>query len=617
MDLEPLVLPEVSHSVWAGFAAASSPEPSPVAAHPVIDCWRRARALGAPIEGRPAEDLLLRGEALQVRRERSDLVTQSASRELQRALGATAARDFVLLLADTDGVVLEADGGGAFADEARRVRLIPGASWREADRGTNAIGTALTEARPVFVQGRAHYASLYHPLVCYAAPIFDADGSLVAVLDATSFVQCSDDAVGELVVGAAAAITQALRERALGRVGASVARALSRTLQQMRGVALLVDARGKITQVNHGARRLLGECVGAELETTLGIDLPGLREAVRRHEGLTLTIGTAVFGLRAEPIETVEGKLIAMLLMLESRAAAPLLARPRLAAAPATFGTLFSRDPACDAALAAASRLASGCTPLLLSGEGGTGKQSVARAMHAVGGRGDAAFVVVSAGTLSPAALTESLAAAAGGTLFFEEIADLPLVTQSALQRYLDAPFAGVRIVAATCRDLPAAVTTGTFRRDLYFLLESTQIALPPLRKRIDLTALAGHLLAELAAARHTAPPELSPEVVELFGRCAWPGNTRQLRAVLDASVELAALEGELRASHLPPGFVANLTSPLVPTATTGQELAVAEANALRRALEQAQGNLSEAARRLGVARTTLYRMMRRHGVRS
>jgi sigma-54 dependent transcriptional regulator, acetoin dehydrogenase operon transcriptional activator AcoR len=142
----------------------------------------------------------LRGQALKEHVERTELVRHLAAADLERAASDVSPQQFVLLLADAAGVVVSTSGGGRFSDEARRVRLIPGASWGEAARGTNAIGTAIAEKRPVYVRGRAHLGRRFHDLVCYAAPIFDADGTLVAVLDATSTLAHADDSIGLAVV---------------------------------------------------------------------------------------------------------------------------------------------------------------------------------------------------------------------------------------------------------------------------------------------------------------------------------------------------------------------------------------------------------------------------------
>ena len=155
---------------------------------------------------------LLRGASLREHTERAGLIAAAATRTLDETQAFLAERGFLLVLADPDGVVVSTRGGGAFADEARRLRLIEGACWSEAARGTNAIGTALTEARPLAVKGHAHYGRRFHELVCYAAPIIGPDGRVVGVLDATSTIDRVDDVVGFTVTAAARALEDVLRQ---------------------------------------------------------------------------------------------------------------------------------------------------------------------------------------------------------------------------------------------------------------------------------------------------------------------------------------------------------------------------------------------------------------------
>src|SRR5262245_47041451 len=192
MSSEALVLREVSEGTWREFAsharagAADAPAFVQNDAYPeeafggagqplVFTHWRRALALGASLEGPPCEEHLLRGDALKDHVGRAEQVLHIAAADLERAASDVSPREYVLLLADASGVFVNITGGGSFSDEARRVRLIPGATWSEAARGTNAIGTAIAERRPVYVRGSAHLGRRFHELVCYAAPIFDAD----------------------------------------------------------------------------------------------------------------------------------------------------------------------------------------------------------------------------------------------------------------------------------------------------------------------------------------------------------------------------------------------------------------------------------------------------------
>jgi transcriptional regulator of acetoin/glycerol metabolism len=155
------------------------------------------------------------------------------------------------------------------------------------------------------------------------------------------------------------------------------------------------------------------------------------------------------------------------------------------------------------------------------------------------------------------------------------------------------------RVVCATCRDLPGLVAAGAFREDLYYRLKGAVVRLPPLRERTDVVALAGHLLGAASA--------LSPDAADAIARHAWPGNVRELKSVLAVAQVLAGGARWIEHAHLPAEIGAS--------AGPGAAIVDVERHAVVRALAEAGGNVSRAARALGVARSTLHRMKRRHGV--
>ena len=651
MGAAALVLREVSDGVWREYACDGA-DPSRPSAPPVVACWKRALELGASTEGPLAEDHLLRGDALKEHTERTDSVLHLAAADIERVASSVSPRPYVLLLADAEGVVVSSTGGGEFSEHARRVRLIPGASWSESVRGTNAIGTAIAERRPVYVRGSAHLAKSYHDLVCYAAPIFDADGSLVAVLDATSTFSCADDEIGVAVERAADTIMRALRDRAFGRAGAAVRQTLARALERMSGVALLVEPPGRVSRMNAGARRVFERARAQTTRELLGLDMDALAAEAQAPRGLCIERAGQRYALRIDPIETFDGRRIALLVFLEPQARFETPARglppARSADEPSlAFRDVFSRDERFDEALSLARRIADSTLPVLLLAETGAGKELVARAIHAASRRAREPFVAVNCGAISPTLLESELfgygsaaftgaerggrqglfAAASGGSIFLDEVAEMPPAMQAALLRVLEdgtyrrvgevtSQQADVRVISATCRDLESLVETGAFRRDLFYRLKGAQISVPPLRGRTDRAALAEHLLGALARKRDISPaPRLSPEVLALIESHDFPGNVRELQSVLDVSLILAAGAPIITPEHLPPEY--RRPTKILPPSNPPESAALAtlEATAVRRILQESDGNISLAAKRLGIARSTLYRMMRKHGM--
>jgi transcriptional regulator with PAS, ATPase and Fis domain len=322
-----------------------------------------------------------------------------------------------------------------------------------------------------------------------------------------------------------------------------------------------------------------------------------------------------------------------------------------------------------------ARRAAGTHSTVLLLGETGTGKEMLAQAIHAGSPRARGPFVelhvaavpeslleaeffgVVSPGraqgssfAAEPQERTGKLLQAAGGTIFLDEVADMPLWLQAkflrVLQEQLIEPVGAVeplrvdvRIIAATSRDLRAMVAAGQFRADLYYRLNVLPIRVPPLRERLeDLDALADQLLADIAFSDGLTPRSLSAEALDYLSHHHWPGNVRELRNVLEQACLMSddlyltvrhlsvALPQPSGQGAVPQGF--RWAAP--PTSfhgegssmTGGEELrplpvAVAELEAasIRAALRLTGGNKVAAARRLGIARATLYEKLAALGI--
>lgn len=280
--------------------------------------------------------------------------------------------------------------------------------------------------------------------------------------------------------------------------------------------------------------------------------------------------------------------------------------------------------------------------PVLIQGESGTGKELVARAVHAQSDRHEGPFVVVDCGALPPT-LAESelfgfvagaftgairakeglIAAAEGGTLFLDEIGDLPLELQPKLLRVLQEgevraigatkpTSVDVRVIAATHRDLQAQVKAKNFREDLYYRLAVVTLKVPPLReRREDIPLLASHFAANSAGPAFDTT--ILPDALDALVRHDWPGNVRELQNAIERAVALNT-NGPIRKEDLPTA----VQSPSRATTANGHaalSMADAERRAIEHALQKARNNKLEAARLLGIGKTTLYRKLKEYAI--
>ncbi len=312
-----------------------------------------------------------------------------------------------------------------------------------------------------------------------------------------------------------------------------------------------------------------------------------------------------------------------------------------------SFGRLIGSSPAMRAVYTALERAAPTTTPVLITGESGTGKELAARAIHEASPRRDEAFEVVDCGGLPPTLVESELFGhergaftgavgdrpgaferADGGTLFLDELGELPAEVQPKLLRALGegevrrvggqrARKVDVRVVAATNRDLRREVNAGRFRADLFYRLAVVQVRMPALRDRPDdLSVLVPALLDVLRRDRGVDVGDvLGDGLLAELARHDWPGNVRELRNYLE---QLAVLRVPPDLGHGAggEGRVEALPDPANPTSAP---LRVAKEHFERRYLTtllgETGGNVSEAARRAGVDRVTLFRMMRRYGL--
>jgi DNA-binding NtrC family response regulator len=284
---------------------------------------------------------------------------------------------------------------------------------------------------------------------------------------------------------------------------------------------------------------------------------------------------------------------------------------------------------------------------ILITGEHGTGKEVVARALHAISPRAARPMICVNAGSI-PEALFESelfghvrgaftgasadrpgrFELADQGTLLLDEIGNLPLAQQAKLLRAVESGEferlgsprvrqADVRLISATNSDLAAAVAAGAFREDLLFRLNPVHIHLPPLRARSDDILLLAHHFLEQHAVKYARPlPVFDASAVEALHAHRWPGNVRELQHVLERAVLLCrgdhisaadlGLEAPSRLTNHAPGATAGVAT---------LNLEQNERELIRRALDSSAGNVIEAARLLGLSRSGLYRRLQRYGL--
>jgi transcriptional regulator of acetoin/glycerol metabolism len=529
---------------------------------------------------------------LQQRQEGLADVQAVAKVEMANLYQQLAGSGYAIILTDRDGVLLNYFGDPAFTHAASKTGLMPGALWTERVQGTNGMGTCLFERRPVTVHQDEHYLSRNIGLSCAAAPIFDHEGELVGVLDAS----------GE---------SRLAQQHTLALVNMSVQMIENRVfLHQFRHEyilrfhnrpefvgtlsegAIALSVTGKVLAATRCALFQLGlpghaDIVGRDIAELFNVTFCGLIDSSVRKASHPVPIfetrsGARFFAVMYQPVtptgvrSALRGGAAANGPMAGAAAPAGLLA-----SAPSTarsvrpanstdtpLDALHFGDPRLAAAAETAKRVLERNVSMLLQGETGTGKEMFARAAHLASSRAARPFIAINCASI-PETLIESelfgyrsgaftgaskegqrgkLLQANGGTLFLDEIGDMPVELQARLLRVLEEreviPLGGetpvkidIHLISATHCDLQKKIGLGSFREDLYYRLQGVTITLPPLRERLDRCALIRHLALE--ESDEGSPVALDETLLALLDRQRWPGNVRQLRHLLRTMIAL------------------------------------------------------------------------------
>lgn len=623
----------------------------------IVRSWERCRRFGLDESGFfQATDSLDR-IALKTEQDRNRYLISQGRPIMEHVYEQIRDTGSMVIMADANGLLLETVGDPDFVGRARRIALSPGANWDENNAGTNAIGTVLAEEQATAIYGGEHFLDQNGFLTCCASPVFGPDGRLIGVLDISGDYRSQQRHTLGLIRLSTSILEKRLFETAHAREIVVSFHSRADYLGTPREGLAAVTADGQVLAMNRPGLEILGirlvDAVRRDFSMVFESNLANLVDRQRSNpQGVSeITVnGRPIYVLlRGQlPPLTVAGRVFDEPVARPQR-------RPEIAASKPTLtlDTLNTGDLRLQAAIDRARRILGKDIPMMIQGESGAGKEMFAKAFHHSGPRHDGPFVALNCASI-PETLIESelfgyqggaftgarkegapgkIQQAHGGTLFLDEIGDMPLNLQARLLRVLQersvTPLGSTRaiqvdisLICATHRKLREEVARGTFREDLYYRLNGLAVTLPSLRERTDIRALVVKL-ANAEAVSRPEPVRFSESAMQAIENYGWPGNIRQLYNVI--RVAIALLEDDeslITESHLPEEL---FETPLrtQPTTTAGQDhwaaapletpagsLEEISRQAALRTLEAAGGNISAAARQLGISRNTLYRKL-------
>ncbi|HCG7675157.1 TPA: sigma-54-dependent Fis family transcriptional regulator [Vibrio parahaemolyticus] len=569
--------------------------------------WIRSEQAGLKQRRRP-EDIRVTPATLQDRRHQLNFLLETVTQFALPLFNQLFAHsDSRLILTDADGVIIGSWGQPKFREKLTEIALSSGACWQEKVKGTNAIGTAIIEAKPVSVIGDQHFIQHHRFISCSANPIFDHLGHLIGVLDITSEQKKHDFSTQVLVQNMVQQVeNQLLNLIPQGHIRVDLACEKGLLNSGWQGI-IIANEDGQILAHNQVASQLLSQ------QNVIGQSLDDI---------LSIQSADHPFVFKTKPLTDKKVK---------SRSVT-------------ASNDLHYGDSTVEHCWQQANRVIDKDISLLILGETGVGKNEFVKALHKNSQRKTGPLVSVNCGAL-PKDLVESelfgyvagaftgannkgyqgkIRQAHKGILFLDEIADLPLDAQSRLLHVLQdktvlpvgsnqSVQVDTQIIAATHKDLDSLVSEGLFRQDLYYRLNGLIIELPRFEERDD-----KQQLIENIHRRHAeSEQQLCPHLLSLLLSYSWPGNLRELDSLIKVSALMAQGEETLDLAHVPTHLSKKLSQAqdVKTAAEPTLKLRATVEDKLLKTYQANQGNISKTSRMLGVSRNTIYRKLKSLGI--
>ncbi|EGQ9184802.1 sigma-54-dependent Fis family transcriptional regulator [Vibrio parahaemolyticus] len=569
--------------------------------------WIRSEQAGLKQRRRP-EDIRVTPATLQDRRHQLNFLLETVTQFALPLFNQLFAHsDSRLILTDADGVIIGSWGQPKFREKLTEIALSSGACWQEKVKGTNAIGTAIIEAKPVSVIGDQHFIQHHRFISCSANPIFDHLGHLIGVLDITSEQKKHDFSTQVLVQNMVQQVeNQLLNLIPQGHIRVDLACEKGLLNSGWQGI-IIANEDGQILAHNQVASQLLSQ------QNVIGQSLDDI---------LSIQSADHPFVFKTKPLTDKKVK---------SRSVT-------------ASNDLHYGDSTVEHCWQQANRVIDKDISLLILGETGVGKNEFVKALHKNSQRKTGPLVSVNCGAL-PKDLVESelfgyvagaftganskgyqgkIRQAHKGILFLDEIADLPLEAQSRLLHVLQdktvlpvgsnqSVQVDTQIIAATHKDLDSLVSEGLFRQDLYYRLNGLIIELPRFEERDDKQ----QLIANIHRRHAESEQQLCPHLLSLLLSYSWPGNLRELDSLIKVSALMAQGEETLELAHVPTHLSKKLSQAqdVATAAEPTLKLRATVEDKLLKTYQANQGNISKTSRMLGVSRNTIYRKLKGLGI--
>lgn len=630
------------YNAWKKFVETGDVEPG--VRPEIAESWKRCRSVGVDYTNGRGNDRYKIPVELKIEQD-EELI--SVTRPIMEGIyNIVKGSGFAIILCNKEGYLIDVIGDGEVMQKADELNFVKGALWTEEAVGTNAIGTALFLDKPIQTMGAEHYGISQHSWTCSAAPIHDEEGKIIGCINMSGNYHDAHSHTLAIVTAAAQSIQKQLALMVSSKL-------MNITFDSISEGMIVTDENLKIKRVNDRAASILS----MTKETMLRMNIEEVLKNVNFSDLIdknskafnNLECDLQVKNNRIKCVASVvpmksNNRLMGVVITFsETKNVHKLVNKVVGYQASYNFDDIITKDGKMKSIIQLAKKAARSECNILIEGKSGTGKELIAQSIHNYSSRSEGPFVAVNCASI-PRELVESelfgydrgaftgaareghpgkFELADGGTIFLDEIGELPLDIQSKLLRVLDnnkivrvggtyEKALDVRIIGATNRTLKEEIKRKSFREDLYYRLNVINIkTIPLVERKDDIEELAKYFVEKLNSKNFTAKKVMTKAYIKQLMRYDWPGNVRELRNVVEKDYYLC--EGNLISAgcfneEASTGLDNKDEPAVIP-------MEVLEKNSIKNALKACEGNIVKAARLLNISRATMYRKIKKHSI--
>lgn len=542
----------------------------------ILDSWKRSKNFG--VDPYDMKNIVLTKLELEQKINIKGNLIKVASPYINNIYSFVKGSGYVVYLTDEEGYVLNLEGDNEITIEAKNYSsLCTGANRGEKYAGTNAIATSIAIDRPIQVYGSEHWVKYHQKYTCSAAPIHDEDNNIIGCLDITGAKENVHSHTLGMIVAAVDGIEKELKIINAYNKMSIMKNQLSTTLNSINTAIIVVSKGGTILNINKAASDIFNintNCINKRINDVLEYDkrIINFEHLDKNYMDAELEIKNANYSVTTanynNKYDQIEGTVISF---REMKRIHKMVKRISGFTATYTVDNLIGQSSQINYVKNLCLKASKSISNVLILGESGTGKELVAQSIHNASSRRNEPFIAINCGAL-PKGLIESelfgyeggsftgankegkpgkFELADGGTIFLDEIGDMPLDTQVNLLRVLQdkeiVRIGGskpkpidIRVIAATNKNLFKSIQNNSFREDLYYRLNVFTINVPPLRERIkDIQILAEHFINYYNKALNKNVININESALEAFKKYSWPGNIRELENIIERAINI------------------------------------------------------------------------------